>query len=99
MTRRPFENGEGPFLTHGRSVAVGGGEEVEDFRHVDDASEQRDGLVGQSVGIAVSVPSFVMVADRVSDLVESLDTHDAVADFDVHAIGSAIFRARSRMHV
>ena len=39
------------------------GDRIEDVRHGQDAGPQRDGFAPQAVGIALAVPSLVVVAD------------------------------------
>src|SRR5437660_11032144 len=59
-----------------RTIGARRGERVEDVGHGDDARLERDGLPGQSVGIAGAVPALVVMSDHARDGGEELEGVD-----------------------
>ena len=94
-----LEDGKGSVTAHRGPITVGRREEIEDLGDVDDAREHGNGPAGQPIGISVSVPPFVVVADGISDLPKTFDPNDALSHLDVQSVGAAILGTGSRMHV
>ena len=81
-----FKGCDGVGELEGLAVGAVAGEGVEDVGHLEDARGNRDGVGAQTVGIAATVPVFVVVTDDGKDMAKAVEgADDGLADDGVGA--------------